>query len=162
MNNSLHPHVWYGNSEDVLRRNIVFAAYRPIRVNKPWGKQCDLNLLHKPGQTRPSPASSLQQQSGLDANSIEVDVMFMDPANGDYRVGNGSPALKLGFRNFPMDQFGVQKPSLKAMARTPQLPKSPKSASEPGTMRDGHVVDWLGAKVKNVIGLGEVSAAEHP
>lgn len=159
VNNSLHPHVWYGNSEDVFRRNIVFAAYEPIRVNKPWGKQCDLNLLHKPGQTRPSPASGLQQQSGLDANSIEVDAMFMDPANGDYRVGNGSPALKLGFRNFPMDQFGVQKPSLKAMARTPQLPKSPKSASEPGTMRDGHVVDWLGAKVKNVIGLGELSAA---
>jgi hypothetical protein len=162
VNNSLHPHVWYGNSEDVFRRNIVFAAYGPIRVNKPWGKQCDLNLLHKPGQTRPSPASGLQQQSGLDTNSIEVDAMFMDPANGDYRVGNGSPALKLGFRNFPMDQFGVQKPSLKAMARTPQLPKSPKSASEPGTMHDGHVVDWLGAKVKNVIGLGEVSAAGLP
>ncbi len=34
----------------------------------------------------------------------------------------GSPALKLGFENFPMDQFGVQKPALKKIARTPELP----------------------------------------
>ncbi|MGA2618375.1 MAG: hypothetical protein ABSF26_12250 [Thermoguttaceae bacterium] len=35
----------------------------------------------------------------------------------------GSPALKLGFVNFPMDQFGVRKPELKAIARTPEMPK---------------------------------------
>jgi len=29
VNNSFHPHVWYGNSEDVFRRNIVFGPYRP-------------------------------------------------------------------------------------------------------------------------------------
>ena len=34
-----------------------------------------------------------------------------------------SPALKLGFVNFPMDQFGVQKPELKKIARTPDMPK---------------------------------------
>ena len=49
--------------------------------------------------------------------------MFVDPANGDFRVKEGSPALKLGFVNFPMDQFGVQKPELKAIARTPEMPK---------------------------------------
>ncbi|MEN6424786.1 MAG: right-handed parallel beta-helix repeat-containing protein, partial [Phycisphaerales bacterium] len=53
--NSFHPHVWYGRSQDVFARNIVFTDYRPIRVNKPWGKECDWNLLHKPGQTQPSP-----------------------------------------------------------------------------------------------------------
>jgi len=31
--------------------------------------------------------------------------MFVDPAHGDYRVKPGSPALALGFKNFPMDQF---------------------------------------------------------
>ena len=49
--------------------------------------------------------------------------MFVDPADGDFRVKEGSPALKLGFVNFPMDQFGVQKPELKAIARTPEMPK---------------------------------------
>ena len=43
--------------------------------------------------------------------------------SGDYRVKDGSPALALGFVNFPMDQFGVQKPELKTIARVPQLPQ---------------------------------------
>jgi hypothetical protein len=29
VDNSFHPHVWYGNSEDVFRRNIVFTATSP-------------------------------------------------------------------------------------------------------------------------------------
>ena len=52
--------------------------------------------------------------------------MFMDPAGGDFRVKDGSPALKLGFVDFPMDQFGVQKPELKAIARTPKMPAAAK------------------------------------
>jgi len=149
VNNTFHPHVWYGHSEDVFRRNIVFAVYRPIRVNRPWGRQCDLNLLHRPGQTQPSPASGLQQQSGLDANSIEADAMFVDPPQGDYRVADGSPALKLGFRSFPMDRFGVQNPSLRAMARTPTLPavkSGPESAAPP------RQIVWKGATLRSLLG----------
>ncbi|MHC4557145.1 MAG: right-handed parallel beta-helix repeat-containing protein [Planctomycetota bacterium] len=124
VNNSFHPHVWYRNSKDVFRRNIVFTTYRPIRVSTPWGKECDFNLLHKPGQTQSSSAGELQTQSGRDEHSIETDAMFIDPANGDYRVAERSPALELGFKNFPMDRFGVQKPELKAVSRTPRLPGS--------------------------------------
>jgi hypothetical protein len=51
-----------------------------------------------------------------------ADAQFVDPAQGDYRVKEGSPSLTLGFVNFPMDRFGVQKPALKALARTPVLP----------------------------------------
>jgi len=39
-----------------------------------------------------------------------VDPKFIDPEKGDYRVQNDSPAIQLGFENFPMDQFGVYKP----------------------------------------------------
>ena len=39
-----------------------------------------------------------------------ADALFVDPAHGDYRVKDGSPALALGFVNFPMDQFGVKSP----------------------------------------------------
>jgi membrane-associated protease RseP (regulator of RpoE activity) len=59
---------------------------------------------------------------GCDANSIVGDPMFIDPTNGDYRLGEQSPFIKAGFKNFPMDQFGVQKQSLRAIARVPGFP----------------------------------------
>jgi hypothetical protein len=65
------------------------------------------------------PATELQKQSGRDGNSVEADALFVNPAAGDYRVREGSPALRLGFQNPPMDQFGVQWPKLKRIARTP-------------------------------------------
>ena len=120
VNNSFHPHVWYPASGDVFRRNIVFTPYRPIQVGKPWGKEVDYNLWHAPGKS--GPATTLQGQSGRDANSLIGDAMFVDPASGNYQVKQGSPALKLGFKNFPMDQFGVISPKLKSQARTPRLP----------------------------------------
>jgi hypothetical protein len=162
VNNSFHPHVWYGNSQDTFRRNIVFTGYKPIRVGKPWGRECDFNLEHKPGLASPGPATWLQGQSGLDANSIDADALFVDPARGDYRVKDNSPALKLGFVNFPMDQFGVQTPKLKALARTPKLPDPTRTPRDAKPARDGRTVEWFGAKVKNVVGLGEVSAHGLP
>jgi hypothetical protein len=33
--------------------------------------------------------------------------MFLDAAGGDYRVHKDSPALKLGFENFPTSDYGV-------------------------------------------------------
>lgn len=148
VNNSFHPHVWYGNSQDVFRRNIVFGPYRPIRVNRPWGKQCDLNLLHRPGQAEPTAAAGLARQSGLDAGSIEADAMFVDPAKGDYRVKEGSPALKLGFENFPMDRFGVRTPKLRAIARTPQFPGVKVEERAPTAVQ--RQVKWKGATLRNL------------
>ena len=44
---------------------------------------------------------------GYDRNSTFADPLFTDPESGDYRVRPDSPALKLGFENFPMDRFGL-------------------------------------------------------
>jgi hypothetical protein len=93
----------------------------------PWGAEMDYNLVQKDGATTNAPAARLQQQSGRDEHSIVADAQFIDPAHGDYRVKDGSPALALGFVNFPMDQFGVQKPELKAIARTFRNCRSQKS-----------------------------------
>ncbi len=118
------PHVWYDASGDIFRHNIVWTDYRPANMHPPpWGADMDFNLVHKYGATANAPATQLQQQSGRDEHSIVADAQFVDPAHGDYRVKDGSPALALGFVNFPMDQFGVQKPELKAIARIPQLPQ---------------------------------------
>ncbi len=159
VNNSFHPHVWFKGSEDVFRNNIVFGPYRPIRVAQPWGSDCDYNVWHVPGMEGVKPATELQKQSGRDGHSVEADALFVNPAAGDYRVREGSPALRLGFQNFPMDQFGVQWPKLKRIARTPELPRL--DAAQPATLqsgRDPRPSIWLGASVKNIVGMGEVSA----
>ncbi len=150
VNNSFHPHVWYGNSQDVFRRNIVFGPYRPIRVARPWGRECDRNLLHEPGRSEAGPANGLQRQSGRDDHSLEADARFLDPAKGDYRVQEDSPARTLGFENFPMDDFGVRKPRLKAIARTPELPTSQPKRITPPT--EGAPIRWKGATLRGLAG----------
>ena len=54
------------------------------------------------------PASELARQSGNDRHSLKGDALFSAPGLGDFSVRASSPALKLGFRNFPMDRFGVR------------------------------------------------------
>ncbi|MDF2925506.1 MAG: zinc metallopeptidase RseP [Paenibacillaceae bacterium] len=160
VDNTLHPHVWYRGSRDIIRHNIVFTPYAPVRVPQPWGQLCDGNLLHAPDAGEPQPASRLQEQSGSDSRSLTADALFVDPAAGNYQVCEGSPALKLGFRNFPMDEFGVRKPELRRIARTPKLPVPGAAASASG--RRPQLSRWGRCKVKNVVGLGEVSAAGLP
>ena len=64
-----------------------------------------------------------------DKSSVLAEPMYVDPQNGDFRVKEGSLALKLGFKDFPMDQFGVKKPSLRAIAKTPEIPALDESES---------------------------------
>jgi hypothetical protein len=133
LGSGFHPHVWFAASEDIFRRNIVSREYQPAVMHAPpWGQEMDQNLLHRSGAA-PAPATRLQRQSGRDEHSIVADAQFVDPAKGDYRVKDESPALALGFRNFPMDQFGVRKPALKALARRPMLPDTNPADAAPVT-----------------------------
>lgn len=118
INNSFHPHVWYDNSQDVFTRNIVMGPYRPAggMTKGKWGREVDRNLFTTNDADRRKFAAH-----GCDENSIVGDPMFIDPANGDFRVKDNSPAIKLGFKNFPMNNFGVQRTELKAIARTPKI-----------------------------------------
>ena len=162
-----HPHCWYKHSGDIVRRNIwCVEGYMPAggMPATPWGKDMDYNLVHCPGLTEPLPALALAEQSKRDEHSLLGDAMFMDPDKGDYRVKEGSPALKLGFVNFPMDQFGVRKPALKAIARTPDLPKLGKA--ERPTRKILYVKKpanyaWQ-ARIRDISGLGDRSAYGLP
>ena len=159
VNNGFHPHVWYKHSEDIVRRNIMGSnRYLPAggMPPTPWGKEMDFNLVHSDGLVEPQPADGLAAQSNRDEHSIVADAMFIDPANGDFRVKDGSPALKLGFVNFPMDQFGVQKPELKTIARTPEIPKLEQLAPTSRPIKRVNVA--LQAGIRDIAGLGDRSA----
>jgi hypothetical protein len=115
INNTFHPHVWFLNSNDIFRYNIVSAGYLPINV-KVWGKEIDYNAF-------PDSVSLKEAWSrGTDKNSVCGKLLFVDPQKGDFRLKDGAPALSAGFKNFAMDSFGVVSPKLKASAKKVQIP----------------------------------------
>lgn len=118
---SLHPHVWYDGSKDRVYANIFANVHRPARMNKPYTDETfvDRNFFINNLKR----AMQVSNKLGWDAHSIGGDPMFVNPLQGDFRVQAGSPVLELGFENFAMDQFGVKKPSLKAIAATPRIPR---------------------------------------
>lgn len=151
INNSFHPHVWFEKSGDVFRKNIVLRPYYPIRVND-WGKEVDYNLF--PDDT----ALKEAQKFKIDAHSRVGNPLFENPSKGDYRVKRESPALKLGFVNFPMDQFGVVSPELKKKVAPVSLPLINLGEAKEVTKE----MNWLGGSLRNIQGLGDRSAYGLP
>ena len=84
------------------------------------------------------------------------DPNFIAPETGDFRVAENSPALGLGFKNFPMDQFGVENERLRKLASSPEIPKL---YVESFQKEKRPIFDFLGAKVRKIKGLGDRSAA---
>ncbi|CAH0182011.1 PDZ domain-containing protein [Chryseobacterium sp. Bi04] len=115
INNSFHPHVWFKDSGDTFSHNIVMIPYAPIGIDG-WGNNIDYNLFFN------SSAMLAAQKRNTDQHSIAGDANFINPQAGDYRVNKNSPALHIGFKNFPMDEFGVQLPRLKKIAAKPPFP----------------------------------------
>jgi len=145
------PHVWYPDCRTSFQRNILWRdGYAPAGMRKTdQGEGVDHNLVHQPG-AKPKPAQQLPKFGG-DNHSLVADALFVDPIAGDYRVQDGSPALKLGFENFPMDRFGVQKPELKKIAAI----RSGGWGRKHSTPKTAH---WLGARLKDIESQGEMSA----
>ncbi len=152
INNSFHPHVWFANSGDVFRHNIVTRKYYPIQI-KYWGSQVDENLF--PDST----ALLAAQHNGTDKHSLTGDPLFINAAAGNYTVQPNSPALKTGFHNFPQTGFGVQQPQLKQMALQPDIPQLLLTGI---TGNKAGIHDFLGGKIKSVENLGERSAYGLP
>ncbi|MEP4079441.1 right-handed parallel beta-helix repeat-containing protein [Haloferula sp.] len=152
VNNSLHPHVWFKNSQDEVHSNIYMTAVQDIRAASKGakGKRVDGNFFF----VKDPASKDALAKHGWDLNSIVGDPHFVDPANGDFRVKEGSPAFKVGFKNFPMDQFGVKKPSLKAIAKTPKIPVlfDFSEELEAKTSNEGALSYWLGVTIKDLAG----------
>lgn len=148
INNSFHPHVWFKNSGDVFKRNIVLTDYKDIWL-RGWGKEVDYNFFPD------KKALEKAQKNKTDIHSSFGDPMFTDVENADYTVLENSPALKVGFVNFPMDKFGVKDKHLKALARQPITPIIWNKTSEQKQSK----VQWLGATLKNIETIEERSAS---
>jgi len=158
INNGLHPHVWYLNSGDVFKNNIVFKTYQPaimdnaIPKNGKWGKEVDYNFYVTNKETM-----NLYAGNDCDKNSVNGDPLFIAPEKCDFRVKENSPALKLGFVNFPMNNFGVTKPSLKAIAKTPEIPMISINIDANARPANKQAFSWMGVLLKEPVG-DELSA----
>jgi hypothetical protein len=110
-------HAWYAASYDSIYHNIIVPspnfttngnrnAY-DVQVMSFSGTNSyiDYNLFWNNGTTG-SVDYAPTRNAGLDAHSQIANPNFVNAAAGDYRVATGSPALTLGFVNFPMDSFG--------------------------------------------------------
>lgn len=146
INNGLHPHVWQKNSDDIVRVNIFGAVHQPIYVDY-WGKEVDYNWFIY------SEDLKKVQQLGVDKNSGTGDPLFIEPEKGDFSISFESSVYSMGWKNFPMDQFGVQKSSLKKIAETPELPEIIKTRIE-----INNVVNFYSGRIKNLTTNGEISA----
>ncbi|SEN37145.1 Right handed beta helix region [bacterium A37T11] len=150
VNNGFHPHVWFKSSHDVFRNNIVMTSHQPIQINF-WGDTVDYNFFTSQADLDRSRSDG----AGIEVHAAAGNPQFVDPAEGDFRVKKGSAALAVGFKNFPMNQFGVTSARLRLLAAQPII--SPLILS--GPTASGTIFDWQGAEVKNIETLGEQSAA---
>ena len=118
-------HIWFPGCDDVITRNIIVhrKPYQFIRANPHNARQFDHNLLfNRDGMPRITGFGEEMtftewQDKGFDTHSLAVDPLFVDPEKGDWRVKPESAALTVGFKNFPMDRFGVLKPRFQAEVR---------------------------------------------
>ena len=131
---TVNLHVWYDRSDDVIMHNIVCQPYKTIGMDwakhqtPKWGECIDRNFhAYIPNE------AEAYLEHGCDSNSVYGAAHFIAPEKGDFRVADDSKALQTGFKNFSMDDFGVQIPRLKAIARVPDFPRpvEPEEKEEP-------------------------------
>lgn len=149
VNSSFHPHVWFDNGGDVFESNVVMGAHQPVEIKR-WGRSVNRNFFVAEADLRAA------QARGSDADSVAGDPRFAAPARGDYTVTNAALAARVGFVNFPMDDFGVRSARLKALALRPAFPV-PQQLSQAAPLQA--VQQLYGLSLKPVETLGEQSAA---
>ncbi|MEO6279231.1 PDZ domain-containing protein [Roseateles sp.] len=149
VNSSFHPHVWFDNGGDVFESNVVMGAHQPVEIKR-WGRSVNRNFFASEADLRSA------QARGTDADSVAGDPRFAAPARGDYTVTNAELAARVGFVNFPMDDFGVRPARLKALALQPAFPV-PKQVAYASPLQAAQQLHGL--SLKPVETLGEQSAA---
>lgn len=126
-------HIWvcdhccYDEYATVVSRNIF---YDTLNDNSPFFElaerdhpckvlmHCDRNLFFKKGEVNPLiikdvpffdwPKMYGRDEDVYDTNSVVADPLFVDAANGDFRLKPESPAFKLGFQPIDVKIIGLR------------------------------------------------------
>lgn len=192
--------VWWG-SNDYITRNI-FTSGQPYWCNffspitdpnlvadtiNNHIKLLDSNVISRSAGSVSTEAGSVSwsnwHMAGLDVHSVSGDPMFSDTAKvfpnytprGDFSVRAGSPALTVGFQNFPMDSFGVM-PAPATAIRVPPAGRLCENGDVQNVIRYGSgriiislsgeyrltVTNALGKTVKAFTGKGNSCFAINP
>mgnify|MGYP002793632235 FL=1 len=151
INNTLHPHLWFQNCGDIIRRNVFTQAYLPIEL-KSWGKMVDYNFFSSEN------ALKQVQKDGTDAHSTSGILHFVDYQHYNLTLPDTSQAFEIGFENIPQNGFGVYSPRLKRKAEKPEL--SELLVSDSSNTNQTYL--WEKAEVRLVSGLGDRSAYGLP
>jgi hypothetical protein len=126
------PRFWssYERNHDRFNRNIIvistntsnksgnFYEIGGAPLHGPFVEEMDYNLFfadvgqfsaaYRRREIQTSRYSLEQWQAlGYDLHSVFADPMFVDPDKRDYRVKSDSPAIKLGFKNFDLNEVGL-------------------------------------------------------
>ncbi len=149
--NGFHPHVWYKNSGDVIKHNIWATSIAAISLEGK-GKFWDKNIYLTPEALKKA------QAYGVDLHGVFAPIQFTNPKKLDYTFTPSPTVSRAGFKPFDLSHFGVQKPSLKKLARTPTPPTLAKSEEAINT----EIYPVLGAQFKNLTTLGDISATGLP
>ena len=149
-----HPHVWYQGSNDRVYGNIFAQRHGPARMKTKFNR--DQTMVDRNLFTKSDPKIlEFSKRLGWDSNSKLGRAMYIEPDSGNFGVKEGSPALSMGFKNFSMDQFGVKKTSLKAIARTPEIPKlktRPNDATPKQALAGKICTAWQGTLLQDLKG----------
>ena len=151
INNTLHPHLWFQNCGDIVRRNVFTQAYLPIEL-KSWGKMVDYNFFSSEN------ALKQVQKDGTDAHSTSGTLLFDDYQHYNFALSNTSKAFEIGFENIPQNVFGVYSPRLKRKAEKPEL--SELLVSDSANTNQTYL--WEKTEIRLVNGLGDRSAYGLP
>lgn len=144
INNGFHPHVWFKDSKDVFRNNVVMRSHQDIQI-KYWGDTVDNNYYTN------AEALAKDQAKGIEAHGKVITAKFKDAPRGDFRLDIGELE---GFKNFDMLHMGVRTVRLKAMTEGPTIP--PVVETKTATKKESY--KWKGAEIKSIETLGEQSA----
>jgi hypothetical protein len=116
-------HDRYFRNITVMAEDDMYSFIAPP-ARGPWMEELDYNCFFKSGgefsarvsEEREADGPSREvhrytldqwQHLGFDRHSVFGDPSFVDPANKDFRLRPGSPALSLGFESFEMGRWGI-------------------------------------------------------
>ena len=141
---------------DIFIQNILWGI--SYRATSPvlWGGIRNANFFHNPESTTVSPARNMQGASEDDGQSLYGNAQFVNPVQGNFAISGTSPALRIGFRNFEMEGFGVVSERLRKIAGAPRivLPQQ----VEPNRPLEVPTTTVLGAKGRPLLTSSDLSA----